>query len=186
MNEEAQQLHFRYSPEDDRIMAFIRGEGGQEHVFELTRRVIKALWPKLAARVGAASEAVKKAPTEVRKQVLEFEQEGAMQTARQTGAVSTGQKLPVAQQRTRYLVKKIQLQDHPSGHKVLHFSDGKTSLNLPITVERLKVVCELLRSLAANADWDLNLAYGMAPTKPGKKKPAASGGSPPKGSPSLH
>jgi hypothetical protein len=89
MNEEAQQLHFRYSPEDDRIMAFIRGEGGQEHVFELTRRVIKALWPQLAARVGAASEAVKKAPTEVRKQVLEFEQEGAMQTARQTGAVST-------------------------------------------------------------------------------------------------
>ena len=96
MNEEAQQLHFRYSPADDRIMAFIRGEGGQEHVFELTRRVIKALWPQLAARVGAASEAVKKAPTEVRKQVLEFEQEGAMQTARQTGAVSTGQKLPEA------------------------------------------------------------------------------------------
>ena len=185
MNEESQQLHFRYSPEDDRIMAFIRGEGGNEHVFELTRRVIKALWPQLAARVGAASEAVKKATPNVRKQVLEFEQEGAMQSARQTGAVSTGQKLPEAQQRTRYLVKKIQLQDHPAGHKILHFSDGKTSLNLPITVERLKVVCELLRSLAANADWDLNLAYGMAPAKPGKKKPAP-GGAPPKGSPSLH
>ena len=61
MNEESQQLHFRYSTEEDRIMAFIRGEGGNEHVFELTRRVIKALWPQLAARVGAASEAVKKA-----------------------------------------------------------------------------------------------------------------------------
>ena len=45
MNEESQQLHFRYSPEDDRIMAFIRGEGGNESVFELTRRVVKALWP---------------------------------------------------------------------------------------------------------------------------------------------
>ena len=186
MNEESQQLHFRYSPEDDRIMAFIRGEGGNESVFELTRRVIKALWPQLAARVGAACEAVKKAPTDVRKQVLEFEQEGAMQSAKQTGTVSTNQKLPAAQQRTRYLVKKIQLEDHPSGHKILHFSDGKTSLNLPITVERLKVVCELLRSLAANAEWDLDLAYGMAPAKPGKKKPATGGGAPPKGSPSLH
>ncbi len=169
MNLGSQQLHFRYSPEDDRIMAFVRREGGKEHVFELTRRVIKALWPQLASRVSASSEAVKKAPTDVRKKVLEFEQEGAMQSAKQTGAVSTNQKLPEVQQRTRYLVKKIQLQDHPSGRKILHFSDGKTSLNLPITVERLQVICELLRSLATNADWDLSLAYGMAPTKPGQK-----------------
>lgn len=170
MTMEAQQIHFRYSAEEDRIMAFVKSESGGDHVFELTRRVLKALWPELAARVGAMSKAVRQAPEHARKEVLEFEQEGAMMSAQQTGAVATTQERPVADRRSRYLVRRVQMRDHPSGAKILHLSDGKTSLNLPLTVARLRVICELLRSIAEQAQWDLDLSYGMETQRAPRKE----------------
>ncbi len=152
------QYHMNYSADEDRIFIFVRDSDTTEYAFGLTRRLFKKLWPVLGKTVQEMSEAVARTTPEMKKDVLRFEQQGAVSQAIQTGALSN-KPVPEVENRVAYLVKTVRIDDGEGGGKVLTFSDDKRSMNIPISHERLIVLCDALKTLVAESDWNLNPLY---------------------------
>ena len=154
----ASQYHMNYSPDEDRIFIFVRDGETAEHAFGLTRRLFKKLWPVLGKTVQEMSEAATKTPPEMMKDVLQFEQQGAVSNAIQSGALSNAP-VPEVDNRIAYLVETIHIRDGEKGGKIMTLSDDAKSMKIPISHERLIVFCDALRALAVNSDWNLNPLY---------------------------
>lgn len=158
------QYHLNYSRDEDRIYIFVRDGDVTEHAFGLTRQLFKKLWPALGKTVQEMSQTVAKAAPEAQKDVLQIEQEGAVSEARQDGSLSN-KTLPKVEHRERYLVKTIRIRNAPAGAdgvspgKILTLTDGRQSMNIPISHDRLIVFCDALKSLVASSDWDLTPLY---------------------------
>ena len=152
------QYHLNYSRDEDRIFIFVRDGDGVEHAFGLTRQLFKKLWPALGKTVQEMSETAAKAAPEVQKEVLQIEQEGAVSEARQDGTLSS-RPLPKVETRLSYLVKTIRIRKAKEGGRILTLSDGKQSMNIPISHDQLIVFCDALRALVAKSDWDLAPRY---------------------------
>jgi hypothetical protein len=154
----ASQYHMNYSPDEDRIFIFVRDGETAEHAFGLTRRLFKKLWPVLGKTVQEMSEAATKTPPEMMKDVLQFEQQGAVSNAIQSGALSNAP-VPEVENRVAYLVKTIRIRDSEGGGKIMTLSDDVKSMSIPISHEQLLVFCDALRTLAAKSDWNLTPLY---------------------------
>ena len=152
------QYHMNYSPDEDRIFIFVRDNKATEHAFGLTRRLFKKLWPALGKTVQEMSEAASKTTPEMKNDVLQFEQQGAVSEAIQSGTLSN-KPLPEVENRIAYLVKTIRISDNPRGGKTLTLSDGKRSMSIPFSHEQLIVLCDALKALVVNSDWNLSLLY---------------------------
>lgn len=173
------QYHLNYSRDEDRIYIFVRDGEGTEHAFGLTRRLFKQLWPALGKTVQEMSEAARKTAPELKRDVLQIEQEGAVSGARDAGTLSN-KPLPKVENRVSYLIKTIHIRNAEGGAKALTLSDGKQSMNIPISHDRLIVLCDALKSLVAQSDWDLEPAYpweepdATAPAEPAAAPPDTS------------
>lgn len=152
------QYHMNYSADEDRIYIFVRDDDATEHAFGITRRLFKKLWPALGKTVQDMSENAAKTTPEMRHDVLQLEQQGAVSEAIQTGALSNNP-VPDVENRVSYLVKTIQIAAGKGGAKVLTLSDNKRSMNIPISHDQLIVLCDALRALAVQSDWNLNPLY---------------------------
>ena len=152
------QYHMNYSPEEDRIFIFVRDSDTTEHAFGLTRRLFKKLWPVLGKTVQEMSDAAAKTTPDMKKDVLQLEQQGAVSEAIQTGALSNNP-VPEVENRVTYLVKTIRIGNGEDGGKVLTLSDEKRSMNIPISHDQLIVLCDALKTLVVKSDWNLNPLY---------------------------
>lgn len=152
------QYHMNYSPDEDRLFIFVRDSDATEHAFGLTRRLFKKLWPALGKTVQDMSEAAAKTTPDMKKDVLQIEQQGAVSGAIQTGAL-TNSPVPEVENRLTYLVKTVRIGNGEGGGKILTLSDGKRSMNIPISHEQLIVLCDAMKTLVAQSDWNLNPLY---------------------------
>lgn len=152
------QYHMNYSADEDRIFIFVRDSDTTEYAFGLTRRLFKKLWPVLGKTVQEMSETVAKTMPEMKKDVLRFEQQGAVSQAIQTGALSN-KPVPEVENRIAYLVKTVRIDDSEGGGKMLIFSDDNRSMNIPISHEQLIVLCDALKTLVIESDWNLSPLY---------------------------
>jgi len=152
------EFHLNYSRDEDRVYVFVRDGEGVEHAFALTRHLFKKLWPALGKTVQEMSEAVTKTTPEMKNDVLQFEQQGAVSEAIQSGTLSN-KPLPEVENRITYLVKTIRIGNTAEGAKTLTLSDGDRSMNIPINHDQLIVLCDALKALAMKSDWDLNPRY---------------------------
>ncbi len=152
------QYHMNYSPDEDRIFIFVRDSEATEHAFGLSRRLFKKLWPVLGKTVQEMSEAAAKTTPEMKKDVLQIEQQGAVSDAIQTGAL-TNNPVPKVEKRVTYLIKTVRISNGEGGAKVLTLSDGEKSMNIPIGHEQLIVLCDALKTLVVKSDWNLKPLY---------------------------
>lgn len=152
------EYHLNYSRDEDRIFIFVRDGDGVEHAFGLARRLFKKLWPALSKVVQAMSETAANAAPGARKEVLQFEQEGALSEAREDGTLSS-RPLPEAEKRLSYLLKSIRIRKAKEGGSVLALSAAELTMNIPINHDRLIVFCDALKALVARSDWDLVVRY---------------------------
>ena len=152
------EYHINYSQDEDRIYIFVRDDDGIEHAFGLTRRLFKKLWPALGETIQAMSETGRKAAAHLKKEVLSIELEGAVTEAKESGTLSD-KPLPEVAQRLVYLTKVVQIKDAETGGKVLTLSDGAKVISIGLSYERLLVICEALKSVVGNSDWDLRLTH---------------------------
>ena len=166
------QYHMNYSADEDRIFIFVRDHAATEHAFGLTRRLFKKLWPALGKTVQEMSETVAKTAPDMRQDVLQLEQQGAVSQAIQTGALSNNP-VPEVENRVSYLVKTIRIAAGEDGGKVLTLSDDKRSMNIPISHDQLIVLCDALRTLVVKSDWNLDPRYPWEDD--GKADPSAAG-----------
>lgn len=152
------QYHMNYSVDEDRIFIFVRDDDATEHAFGITRRLFKKLWPALGKTVQEMSETAAKTTPDMKKDVLQIEQQGAVSEAIQTGAL-TNNPIPDVENRVSYLVKTIKITAGEDGAKVLTLSDNNRSMNIPISHDQLIVLCDALKTLAVKSDWDVNPLY---------------------------
>ena len=128
--------YINYSRDDDRVYIFVRDGEGDEIAFGLTRRLVKQLWPALGKTIQAMSEAARKTPASLQKEVLSIEQQGAVSEAKQSGTLS-GSPLPPVEKRHKYLTRVVKIRDAKAGGKVLTISDGDNAQfvlwELPLT-----------------------------------------------------
>ncbi len=171
------QYHMNYSADEDRIFIFVRDSDSTEHAFGLTRRLFKKLWPALGKTVQEMSEAVAKTTPGMKKDVLQIEQQGAVSQAIQTGALSN-KPVPEVENRVTYLVKTIRIGNGEDGGKVLTLSDGKRSMNIPISHDQLIVLCDALKTLAVKSDWNLNPRYPWENDEQAEPAAASAAGEP--------
>lgn len=152
------QYHMNYSADEDRIYIFVRDSDATEHAFGLTRRLFNKLWPALGKTVQEMSQAVTKTTPEMKKDVLQIEQQGAVSEAIQSGAL-TNNPVPEVEKRVSYLIKTVRIGNGEGGGKVLTLSDDQRSMNIPISHEQLIVLCDALKTLVVKSDWNLNPLY---------------------------
>ena len=171
------QYHMNYSADEDRIFIFVRDHDSTEHAFGLTRRLFKKLWPALGKTVQEMSETVAKTTPGMKKDELQLEQQGAVSLAIQTGALSN-KPVPEVENRVTYLVKTIRIGNGEDGGKVLTLSDGKRSMNIPISHDQLIVLCDALKTLAVKSDWNLNPRYPWENDEQAEPAAASAAGEP--------
>ena len=152
------QYHMNYSADEDRIFIFVRDDDATEHAFGLTRQLFKKLWPALGKTVQEMSQAVAKTTPDMRQDVLQLEQQGAVSQAIQTGALSNNP-VPEVENRLVYLVKTIRIGNAEDGGKVLTLSGDNRSMNIPISHDQLIVLCDALKTLVVKSDWNLHPRY---------------------------
>jgi hypothetical protein len=171
------EYHLNYLRDEDRIFIFVRDSDGVEHAFGLARRLFKRLWPALGKAVHEMSETAANAAPGAQKEVLQFEQEGAVSEARQDGTLSFSS-LPKVEKRLSYLLKTIRIRKTEDGGSVLALSADERTMNIPINHDRLIVFCDALKALVAKSDWDLAVRYpwegpaaaGPVPKAAGKRQ----------------
>ena len=167
------EYHLTYSRDGDRIIIFVRDGDEVEHAFGLARQLFKKLWPALGRTVQEMSETAANAAPGARKEVLQFEHEGAVTEARRDGTLSC-KPLPKAAKRVNYLLKTIRIRKAKEGGGILALCAAKQTMKIPISRDRLIVFCDALRALVASSDWDLSPLYPWEePASSGAAAPAA-------------
>lgn len=83
-------LKFGYSAAEDRIVATWHGAAGAPVRILLTRRMVGQLGPRLAALLDRASASARRAPSDLRAAVLQFEHQSAVARVMPAGGVAGG------------------------------------------------------------------------------------------------
>jgi len=166
-----EKFQLRYSPVEDRILIIVTDEDGQEEVFGLTRRLVKRLVPSVEKVLKASGHLVEPpvpdtqnpAPGPTPAESLAFEARQQSEAAAAAAAGNPGETPPPAADDkpaplapvTSRLVTRLRVTDRGNGVHILHMTDGRHHLDVPLTDEQLTQFSHGIVTVLGNADWDL-------------------------------
>ncbi len=178
-----EKFQLRYSPVEDRILIIVTDENGQEEVFGLTRRLVKRLVPSVEKVLKTSGHLVEPpvpetqnpAPGPTPAESLAFE---AREKAGTAPTPATGDTLDAQPESTEEqpaplapvtfrLVTRLRVTDRGNGTHVLHMTDGRHHLDVPLSDEMLTQFSHGIVTVLGNSDWDL------APVETGGSEPPA-------------
>lgn len=145
------QIRIDYHQEQDRLLLRVSTDDGSELHFWLTRRYVKGLWPALLKMAEVTGEARTQLDPGVRKAMLEFEHEKAVQKADFTTPYKPAANLPLGAE--PLVVTRLRAQPDGRGHVivVMHPTQGQ-GMDLSMDAQLLHSFSRLLQGAVAKTD----------------------------------
>jgi len=157
------QIRIDYQPEHDRLLLRVNTDEGAELRFWLTRRFVKGLWPVLLKAAETVGEARAQSDPNVRKAMLEFEHEKALQQADFATPYKAASNLPLGAE--PLLLTRLRAQPDGRGNVVfaMHPAQGQ-GMDLAMDTMLLHSFTRLIQGAVATTDWDIRVDLPVAPS----------------------
>lgn len=156
------QIRIDYHPEQDRLLLRVSTSDGAELRFWLTRRFVKGLWPALMKIAETIGEARTQPDPTVRKAMLEFEHEKAVQQADFATPYKKMTNLPLGEE--PLLITRLRARPDGRGNAIIamHPTQGQ-GMDLAMDAMLLHSFTRLLQGAVGKTDWDMRLQLPKAP-----------------------
>lgn len=156
------QIRIDYHQEQDRLLLRVSTDDRSELRFWLTRRFVKGLWPALLKMAEAIGDARAQPDPEVRKAMVEFEHEKAVQQADFATPYQAASHLPLGAE--PLLLTRLRARQDGRGSAVLsmHPTQGQ-GMDLAMDSMLLHSLTRLVQGAVAKTDWDMRVELPRAP-----------------------
>lgn len=162
MGDRLQQVNFRFSAVEDRLILTVTTEGRVGYRFWLTRRFVRLFWNSFLKTLEATTEVKGDLRPQAKRAVIAFEKEASVRGSDFSRRLDEKNlTFPLGEAATLATKVKWGRGKGDSMRLTLEGADGK-AIDLRFGRQQLYSICHLLIVATRQTDWDLNLSLGDA------------------------